>query len=65
MATNYESRFGDGDRVARSFHKFGDGLGKCIRWTFKGCMGCRFDDQGCDELDRYDASVEWLQEECE
>lgn len=65
MATNYENRFGDSDRVTRAFHAFGDNLGKCVRWVLVGCAGCRFEFNGCDELEKYDASVEWLQEECE
>lgn len=65
MATNYENRFGDCDKVARAFHKFGDGLDMCVRWVCKGCAGCRFEFGGCDELEKYDASFEWLQEECD
>lgn len=66
MTTNYDARFGDCDKVARTFHglSYDESLEGCVRWKFVGCKECpngRKSD--CDALMRYDASVEWLQEE--
>lgn len=63
--TNWEKFFGDSDRVARTFHEYGDNLSQCVRFMYSGCKGCVFEGCSCDSLNRYDASVEWLQEESE
>lgn len=61
--TNWETLFGDCDRVAKTHHLYGNNLSQCVRFMYSGCKGCMFDGCSCDSLNRYDASVEWLQEE--
>jgi len=66
MPTNYEKRFGDLDRVARQFiagNLGTDGWSRCVRANYIGCNDCRFKNCDCNSLDKYDVSVEWLQEE--
>lgn len=63
--TNWEAIFETPEKVARTFHGTYQGLDRCVRWTFNGCQGCCLEDKGCDELEKYDVSIEWLQEEAE
>lgn len=60
---NLNKLFGDSDSVARTFQEYGDNISQCVRFMYSGCKGCMFDGCSCDSLNRYDASVEWLQEE--
>lgn len=66
MASNFERRFGDCDRIAREYvagNLGPDGWSRCARANYVGCTDCRFEDKDCNCLDRYDVSVEWLHEE--
>lgn len=61
--TNWEQLFGDSDRVARTCQEYGDNLSQCVRFMYSGCKGCMFEGFSCDSLNRFESSVEWLQEE--
>lgn len=63
--TNWELLFRDCYRVAKTHHLYGNKLSQCVRFVYVGCKGCIFEGLDCDSLNRYDASVEWLQEESE